>query len=578
MGLFFHHTEAEQTYDPYALSRQELNLQFAPENWSKMSVSDRYETIRALECSFAAEQGREPKDISFLPMEGSCYGYWSEAQDRIVLNNSLVTEGCFTYKGISSGEMADAPIQIYDTVAHEGYHAYQSYAISHPEVHADQEQLRQWSLNDSGKFIDGHYESNYYAFDNDRDKYRIQPLERDAYNYGEAKTREAFDAIEKKYGPVEGYAEYKNTCQLNSYENALTSAQAQDPQVLQNMEKEMQLRQMMWDNGLSCDNKLSETAAEEAERQRAFSQYDYVKTMDAPYAQDEGYYVHSLGAGLGSRGTRYVPSLQKQYLDGVKGINELYFDRNESPEIRSAYMQELRGLQDQLGYYPEFDARMQAIYKDQMRVGAESIGPRVLEAEQNNDLEALKQYRDQIANYDTAVRDSLGYYNYEPQTLNTEEFGENAAPGPGESTAPEVGERAAAEQVQHMSADEDVMEDLNESAGEDMSALYGETATTEGEGLMDNLNESAGEDMSALYGETATTEGEGLMDNLNESAGEDMSALYGETATTEGEGLMDNLNESAGEDMSALYGGSESNQGENESEEQSHENDYSQAW
>ena len=57
-----------------------------------------------------------------------------------------------------------------------------------------------------------------------------------------------------------------------------------------------------------------------------------------------------------------------------------------------------------------------------------------------------------------------------------------------------------------------------------------------------------------------------------------MSALYGETATTEGEGLMDNLNESAGEDMSALYGGSESNQGENESEEQSHENDYSQAW
>ena len=526
-------------------------MQFAPENWSKMSVSDRYETIRALEYSFAAEQGREPKDIGFLPMEGSCYGYWSEAQDRIVLNNSLVTEGCFTYKGISSGEMADAPIQIYDTVAHEGYHAYQSYAISHPEVHADQEQLRQWSLNDSGKFIDGHYESNYYAFDNDRDKYRIQPLERDAYNYGEAKTREAFDAIEKKYGPVEGYAEYKNTCQLNSYENALTSAQAQDPQVLQNMENEMQERQMMWDNGLSCDNKLSETAAEEAERQRAFSQYDYVKAMDAPYAQDEGYYVHSLGAGPGSSGTRYVPSLQEQYLDGVKGINELYFDRNESPEIRSAYMQELRGLQDELGYYPEFDARMQAIYEDQMKAGVESIEPGVREAEQNNDLDALKQYRDQIANYDSAVRDSLGYYNYEPQMPNMEEFGENAAPEPGESTAPEVGERAAAEQVQNTSAGEDVME---------------------------NLNESAGEDMGALYGETAPAEGEDVMEDLNESAGEDMGALYGETAPAESEDVMEDLNESAGEDMGALYGISGSDQSENESNEQSHESDYSQAW
>ena len=578
MGIFFNRTETEREYDPYALSRQELNLQFAPENWSKLSVSDRYETIRALECSFAAEQGREPKDIGFLPLEGSCYGYWSEAQDRIVLNDTLVSEGCFAYKGILSGEMADAPIQIYDTVAHEGYHAYQSYAISHPEVHADKEQLRQWSLNDSGKFIDGHFESNYYAFDNDRDKYRIQPLERDAYNYGEAKTREAFDAIEKKYGPVEGYADYKNTCQLHSYENALASAQAQDPQVLQNMEKEMQLRQMMWDNGLSCDNRLSVAAAEETERQRAFSQYDYVRTMDAPYAQDEGYYVHVLGAGPGRSGTKYVPSLHEQYLDGVKGINEQYFDRNESPEIRSAYMEELRGLQDQLGYYPEFDTRMQDIYEDQMKVGVESIGPGVLEAEQNNDLEALKQYRDQIANYDTAVRDSLGYYNYEPQTLNTEEFGENAAHAPDESTAPEEGESAAAEQVQHTSEGEDFMENLNESAGEDMGALYGETAPSEGESVMENLSESAGEDMGALYGEAAPSEGESVMENLNESAGEDMGALYGETAPSEGESVMEDLNESAGEDMSALYGGSESAQGENKSEEQSHENDYSQAW
>ena len=68
------------------------------------------------------------------------------------------------------------------------------------------------------------------------------------------------------------------------------------------------------------------------------------------------------------------------------------------------------------------------------------------------------------------------------------------------------------------------------------------------------------------------------MENLNESAGEDMGALYGEAAPSEGESVMENLSESAGEDMSALYGGSESAQGENKSEEQSHENDYSQAW
>ena len=143
-----------------SMSRDELDRQFTPSRWEKLQYSDRCECVRELERRFAREQGRPAKDIRFVPMEGGTFGGWSKADDCIYVNDTLVSDGCFTIKGHMTDPQPSAPFQIYDTVAHEGYHAYQSYALEHPEVHADKAQLEEWRLNSAEGFPKGVYEDN----------------------------------------------------------------------------------------------------------------------------------------------------------------------------------------------------------------------------------------------------------------------------------------------------------------------------------------------------------------------------------------------------------------------------------
>lgn len=241
---------AASSPDFSAMSREELDSQFAPDQWKQLSYDERCDCIRELEGRFAQEQGRPAKDIEFVPMEGGRYGGWSKQDDRIYINDTLVRDDAFQVKGrLVSQE--DANYQLYDTVAHEGYHAYQDYALENPGVHPDQQQLEEWRLNAESAYPQGRYESNYYSFDTDRDRYRLQPLERDAFEYGNSRTREAFDPIEAREGQLPGYDTYKDSCELDSYDNALNEAQQRDPETLSHMTEEMQDRSDAWRRGES---------------------------------------------------------------------------------------------------------------------------------------------------------------------------------------------------------------------------------------------------------------------------------------------------------------------------------------
>ena len=237
--------------DPYSMSRRELDRCFTPEIWSRLSYSERCSCVRSLEERFAAEQGRPAKHISFLPMEDGTCGYWSKESDIIAINDTLVSDGCFMHEGRMYGHMSDAPLKIYETVAHEGYHAYQSYALENPHIHEDKAQLEQWRVNDLAAPL-GRDEHNYFIFDYDKDKYRIQPLERDAFEYGFSKTQEVFEALQKECGEIPEYQDYLDTCEFNSYENALNNAMRKDPEVLKHMEKEMYDREKAWSKGIAC--------------------------------------------------------------------------------------------------------------------------------------------------------------------------------------------------------------------------------------------------------------------------------------------------------------------------------------
>ena len=124
--------------------------------------------------------------------------------------------------------MLDANMQLFDTIAHEGYHAYQNYAIEHPGFHKDVKQVKEWAINDE----------NVKIFD-EGDEYLVQPQERDAWKYGSEKTREAFDEIEKYYGAEPGRAMYEKSVEDNSYENALERLWNNNPDGLNQMYKEM---------------------------------------------------------------------------------------------------------------------------------------------------------------------------------------------------------------------------------------------------------------------------------------------------------------------------------------------------
>ena len=72
-------------------------------------------------------------------------------------------------------------MQLFDTIAHEGYHAYQGYAIKHPGFHKDMKQVKEWAINDRNV--------KYFRRG---DEYLVQPRERDAWKYGSEKDQRSF--------------------------------------------------------------------------------------------------------------------------------------------------------------------------------------------------------------------------------------------------------------------------------------------------------------------------------------------------------------------------------------------------
>ena len=225
---FDHSVMGKLSPERQAANWAQLHDLFAANTWNSLDLDTKKQAVQALENDFAFQQGRPAKAVEVTPLEDGLYGGWNAERDTIQLNKNLLQSGTL-YNSPDAQPMPDANMQIFDTVAHEGYHAYQSYALEHPEVHEDKAQLREWALNE-GKYYDT------------GDRYFIQPQERDAWQYGYNATTEAFRGIEARNGPepAETKAEYENTALSSSYHAALVREQRRDPQVLQTMEQEME--------------------------------------------------------------------------------------------------------------------------------------------------------------------------------------------------------------------------------------------------------------------------------------------------------------------------------------------------
>ena len=213
------------------VNRRELYSNFSYNKWNQLDTGSKWKCLQQLENHFAAEQGRPA--VKVLPISSKeargAYGGYDPDKNVIYINRDLVEYGTLVGPvDINHPTQLDANMQLFDTIAHEGYHAYQGYAIKHPGFHKDMKQVKEWAINDRNV--------KYFRRG---DEYLVQPRERDAWKYGSEKTREAFDEIEKYYGTEPGRAMYEKSVEDNSYENAFERLWNNNPDALNQMYKEM---------------------------------------------------------------------------------------------------------------------------------------------------------------------------------------------------------------------------------------------------------------------------------------------------------------------------------------------------
>lgn len=134
----------------------------APGQFEGLSLEERYTLMRTLESKLALIQGRPavPITLSLTPGENGHY----DPQTRSITLNAEALMGRDVFSNI-------------DTIAHEGRHAYQHYAIEHPGFHPNPVEVQQWAVN---------FEPNNYrpAELYGGWLYRLQPIEADAFKYG----------------------------------------------------------------------------------------------------------------------------------------------------------------------------------------------------------------------------------------------------------------------------------------------------------------------------------------------------------------------------------------------------------
>jgi hypothetical protein len=131
-----------------------------PGNWDSLGSEERLEALQSIEDHMAEIQGRPPVEVVADSTLGpGTYGGFDGDYIRINAND------------LSS----DMPVdEFIDTTVHEGYHAYQDYAIKNPGVVEDTELVNAWAENQQN-----YLDAETYG----QEIYQNQPLEANAWDY-----------------------------------------------------------------------------------------------------------------------------------------------------------------------------------------------------------------------------------------------------------------------------------------------------------------------------------------------------------------------------------------------------------
>ena len=144
-----------------------------PSVWKDLGSEERLLVLQRVENTLAQTQGRPPVPVSIReirdPAGGNTWGHYSPASRRVTIDRS-------DFEG-------DDIKHLVETVAHEGRHTYQHYAVDNPGFHPDDEDVKRWRHN-----FDEYLTAKEYGYR----RYRTQPIETDAFGYGVAVREERY--------------------------------------------------------------------------------------------------------------------------------------------------------------------------------------------------------------------------------------------------------------------------------------------------------------------------------------------------------------------------------------------------
>lgn len=183
----------------------QLTFLFSTNSWKNLSASQRLAACQEVENRYAAENNVKPCTVTSRPIEGRCYG-WQNG-NTICLNSYLLNDNqfCTTFTDMNGNKQTirtsvnAAGWNTLDTIYHEG-------------THGIQEQT-------------GRIPSTYISDRMDYDLYRIQGIEKEAFEKGQTKTLEALSRYEKECGTLDPErASYLATVNSESYQRSLSNA------------------------------------------------------------------------------------------------------------------------------------------------------------------------------------------------------------------------------------------------------------------------------------------------------------------------------------------------------------------
>jgi hypothetical protein len=132
-----------------------------PEVWRGMvDDAQRLKVLQGIEDKMARIQERPPVPVVAEQTKPGEFGGYIRAEGKIIVS----------LEHMRSNDIRE----IMDTIVHEGRHAYQDYAVTHPGFHSDQAQVEAWDWNCR------HY---MRAEQVGQSAYMQQPVEADAWAY-----------------------------------------------------------------------------------------------------------------------------------------------------------------------------------------------------------------------------------------------------------------------------------------------------------------------------------------------------------------------------------------------------------